>query len=103
MLPFPQPSSSGRAAELLARDGGTSPGTSGFIGFGTMSGDLGYVPAAQSLSQESDQDSALEADFRMALRKLTKRDVITKLKVHNSSVQHRPKGSSTRVFIIIKR
>ena len=46
-----------------------------------MSGDLGYVPAAQSLSLESDQDSLLESDFRMALRKLTKRDVVTKLKV----------------------
>ena len=46
-----------------------------------MSGDLGYVPAAQSLSLESDQDSSLESDFRMALRKLTKRDVVTKLKV----------------------
>ncbi|XP_038059128.1 E3 ubiquitin-protein ligase listerin-like [Patiria miniata] len=76
-----RPSSSGRAAELLAREGaGATAGASGFIGFGTMSGDLGYVPAAQSLSLESDQDSSLETDFRMALRKLTKRDVVTKLK-----------------------
>ncbi|XP_071800460.1 E3 ubiquitin-protein ligase listerin-like isoform X2 [Asterias amurensis] len=75
-----RPSSSGRAAELLARDGSSGATASGFIGFGTMSGDLGYVPAAQSLSLESDQDSTLESDFRMALRKLTKRDVVTKLK-----------------------
>ena len=48
----------------------------GFIGFGSMSGDLGYVP------QTADEiDSKLDADFRMVLRKLTKKDVVTKLKV----------------------
>ncbi|XP_030060139.1 E3 ubiquitin-protein ligase listerin [Microcaecilia unicolor] len=69
-----QPSSSGRAAELLARESGTVPG---FIGFGASQNDLGYVPAVQG---SEDIDSLVDADFRMVLRKLSKRDVITKLK-----------------------
>nr|XP_033798276.1 E3 ubiquitin-protein ligase listerin isoform X2 [Geotrypetes seraphini] len=69
-----QPSSSGRAAELLARESGTVPG---FIGFGASQSDLGYVPAVQG---SEDIDSLVDADFRMVLRKLSKRDVITKLK-----------------------
>ncbi|XP_048348617.1 E3 ubiquitin-protein ligase listerin isoform X2 [Sphaerodactylus townsendi] len=67
------PSSSGRAAELLAKERGTVPG---FIGFGSSS-DLGYVPAVQGAEEI---DSLVDADFRMVLRKLSKRDVITKLK-----------------------
>ncbi|XP_072018345.1 LOW QUALITY PROTEIN: E3 ubiquitin-protein ligase listerin-like [Amphiura filiformis] len=66
-----KPSSSARTAELMARESG---GAMGFIGFGTMSGDLGYVPQTQ------DDDSQLDGDFRMVLRKLTKKDVVTKLK-----------------------
>ena len=50
----------------------------GFVGFGTMSGDLGYVPHTHD-----DSDSQLDGDFRMVLRKLTKKDVVTKLKVIN--------------------
>ncbi|EOA98713.1 Zinc finger protein 294, partial [Anas platyrhynchos] len=69
-----QPSSSGRAAELLAKERGTVPG---FIGFGTSQSDLGYVPAVQGAEEI---DSLVDADFRMVLRKLSKRDVITKLK-----------------------
>ncbi|XP_015278471.1 PREDICTED: E3 ubiquitin-protein ligase listerin [Gekko japonicus] len=69
-----RPSSSGRAAELLAKERGT---VSGFIGFGTSPGDLGYVPAVQGAEEI---DSLVDADFRMVLRKLSKRDVITKLK-----------------------
>uniref|UniRef100_A0ACB8FHJ2 Listerin E3 ubiquitin protein ligase 1 n=1 Tax=Sphaerodactylus townsendi TaxID=933632 RepID=A0ACB8FHJ2_9SAUR len=68
-----RPSSSGRAAELLAKERGTVPG---FIGFGSSS-DLGYVPAVQGAEEI---DSLVDADFRMVLRKLSKRDVITKLK-----------------------
>ncbi|XP_044298639.1 E3 ubiquitin-protein ligase listerin [Varanus komodoensis] len=69
-----RPSSSGRAAELLAKERGTVPG---FIGFGTSSSDLGYVPAVQGAEEI---DSLVDADFRMVLRKLSKKDVITKLK-----------------------
>ncbi|XP_054829197.1 E3 ubiquitin-protein ligase listerin [Eublepharis macularius] len=69
-----RPSSSGRAAELLAKERGTVPG---FIGFGTSPSDLGYVPAIQGAEEI---DSLVDADFRMVLRKLSKRDVITKLK-----------------------
>ncbi|KFQ04198.1 E3 ubiquitin-protein ligase listerin, partial [Leptosomus discolor] len=69
-----QPSSSGRAAELLAKERGTVPG---FIGFGTSQSDLGYVPAVQGAEEI---DSLVDADFRMVLRKLSKRDITTKLK-----------------------
>ncbi|NXW03176.1 LTN1 ligase, partial [Fregetta grallaria] len=69
-----QPSSSGRAAELLAKERGTVPG---FIGFGTTQSDLGYVPAVQGAEEI---DSLVDADFRMVLRKLSKRDITTKLK-----------------------
>ncbi|XP_031815109.1 E3 ubiquitin-protein ligase listerin isoform X1 [Sarcophilus harrisii] len=69
-----RPSSSGRAAELLAKERGTVPG---FIGFGTSQSDLGYVPAVQGADEI---DSLVDSDFRMVLRKLSKKDVTTKLK-----------------------
>uniref|UniRef100_A0A8C3KGL3 E3 ubiquitin-protein ligase listerin n=14 Tax=Neoaves TaxID=3078114 RepID=A0A8C3KGL3_9CHAR len=69
-----RPSSSGRAAELLAKERGTVPG---FIGFGTSQSDLGYVPAVQGAEEI---DNLVDADFRMVLRKLSKRDITTKLK-----------------------
>ncbi|EHB03083.1 RING finger protein 160 [Heterocephalus glaber] len=69
-----RPSNSGRAAELLAKEKGTVPG---FIGFGTSQSDLGYVPAIQGAEEI---DSLVDSDFRMVLRKLSKKDVITKLK-----------------------
>ncbi|XP_058884679.1 E3 ubiquitin-protein ligase listerin-like isoform X1 [Acipenser ruthenus] len=69
-----RPSSSGRAAELLARERGAVPG---FVGFGSSSNDLGYVPAVYGAEEI---DNLVDADFRMVLRKLSKRDTITKLK-----------------------
>ncbi|XP_036098492.1 E3 ubiquitin-protein ligase listerin isoform X3 [Molossus molossus] len=69
-----RPSNSGRAAELLAKEQGTVPG---FIGFGTFQSDLGYVPAVQGAEEI---DSLVDSDFRMVLRKLSKKDVTTKLK-----------------------
>ncbi|XP_010606876.1 E3 ubiquitin-protein ligase listerin [Fukomys damarensis] len=69
-----RPSNSGRAAELLAKEKGTVPG---FIGFGTTQSDLGYVPAIQGAEEI---DSLVDSDFRMVLRKLSKKDVTTKLK-----------------------
>lgn len=50
----------------------------GFIGFGTFQSDLGYVPAIQGAEEI---DSLVDSDFRMVLRKLSKKDVTTKLKV----------------------
>lgn len=71
-----QPSSSGRAADLLARESGVVPG---FVGFGvSTSNDPGYVPAVQGVEEI---DNLVDADFRMVLRKLSKRDAVTKLKV----------------------
>lgn len=58
----------------------------GFIGFGTSQSDLGYVPAVQGAEEI---DSLVDADFRMVLRKLSKRDVITKLKVGVFFVPHK--------------
>ncbi|XP_056322426.1 E3 ubiquitin-protein ligase listerin isoform X1 [Danio aesculapii] len=70
-----RPSSSGRAADLLARESGVVPG---FVGFGvSTSNDLGYVPAVQGAEEI---DNLVDADFRMVLRKLSKRDSVTKLK-----------------------
>ncbi|XP_062870283.1 E3 ubiquitin-protein ligase listerin [Trichomycterus rosablanca] len=70
-----RPSSSGRAAELLARESGVVPG---FIGFGiSTSNDPGYVPAVHGAEEI---DNLVDADFRLVLRKLSKRDVVTKLK-----------------------
>uniref|UniRef100_A0A6I8PFP8 E3 ubiquitin-protein ligase listerin n=1 Tax=Ornithorhynchus anatinus TaxID=9258 RepID=A0A6I8PFP8_ORNAN len=69
-----RPSSSGRAAELLARERGTVPG---FLGFGTSPGEPGYVPAVQGAEET---DGPVEADFRVVLRKLSKKDVTTRLK-----------------------
>ena len=72
---FFQPSSSARAAELLASSGGAG---SGFVGFGALSGDLGYVPLAGG--GVDDADTGVDADFRMVLRRMAKRDATTRLK-----------------------
>ncbi|KAJ8315834.1 hypothetical protein KUTeg_007984 [Tegillarca granosa] len=69
-----RPSSSSHAAQLLSASGSAS---TGFIGFGNLSAGPGYVPASQALD---DMDSSLDSDFRMTLRKLTKRDSTTKIK-----------------------
>ncbi|XP_060689478.1 E3 ubiquitin-protein ligase listerin isoform X2 [Hemiscyllium ocellatum] len=71
---FLKPSSSGKAAELLAKDKGTVPG---FTGFGANQNELGYVPAVQGFEEV---DSLVDADFRLVLRKMSKRDATTKLK-----------------------
>ncbi|XP_076444404.1 E3 ubiquitin-protein ligase listerin-like isoform X2 [Babylonia areolata] len=68
-----KPSSSSRAAELLSQSG-----TTGFVGFGSVGGAQAYVPASQAFD---DVDSGcLDSDFRVVLRKLTKRDATTKIK-----------------------
>lgn len=73
-----QPSSSGRAADLLARESGVVPG---FVGFGTTTTtEPGYVPAVHGAEEI---DNLVDADFRLVLRKLSKRDTVTKLKVRS--------------------
>ncbi|XP_069577301.1 E3 ubiquitin-protein ligase listerin [Brachyistius frenatus] len=70
-----RPSSSGRAAEALTREGGVIPG---FVGFGSaVTSELSYVPAVHGAE---DIDNLVDADFRLVLRKLSKRDVVTRLK-----------------------
>uniref|UniRef100_A0A3Q2YAX3 E3 ubiquitin-protein ligase listerin n=1 Tax=Hippocampus comes TaxID=109280 RepID=A0A3Q2YAX3_HIPCM len=70
-----RPSSSGRAAEVLTREGGAIPG---FVGFDTtLSSELSYVPAFHGAEE---LDTLVDADFRLVLRKLSKRDVVTRLK-----------------------
>lgn len=69
-----KPSSSSEAAKLLL-EAGTAP--TGFIGFGFQMGSPGYVPVSQSLD---DVDTSLDADIRMVLRKLSKKDATTKVK-----------------------
>ncbi|XP_029304637.1 E3 ubiquitin-protein ligase listerin [Cottoperca gobio] len=70
-----RPSSSGRAAEALTREGGVIPG---FVGFDTaVTSELSYVPAVHGAEEI---DNLVDADFRLVLRKLSKRDVVTRLK-----------------------
>ena len=57
----------------------------GFVGFGGLLGspgasNLGYVPMAAGNSE--DVDVCVDAEFRMVMRKLMKRDSVTKLKVN---------------------
>jgi len=66
-----QPSSSSRAASFLHQEGQT-----GFIGFSNLQGNtLGYVPQVQG------DENELSGDLQMFLRKMTKKDTVTKLKV----------------------
>lgn len=70
-----RPSSSGRAAEVLTREGGVIPG---FVGFDTaVTSELSYVPAVHGAEEI---DNLVDADFRLVLRKLSKRDGVTRLK-----------------------
>ncbi|XP_070699650.1 E3 ubiquitin-protein ligase listerin isoform X2 [Pempheris klunzingeri] len=70
-----RPSSSGRAAEVLTREGGVIPG---FVGFdSSVTSELSYVPAVHGAEEI---DNLVDADFRLVLRKLSKRDVVTRLK-----------------------
>ena len=72
-----KPSSSSKAAERLVQDGKT-----GFIGFGGLSeavgNAFGYVP--KSIGDEEDELS-IDSELRMLMRKMGKKDTITRLKV----------------------
>ncbi|KAG8175436.1 hypothetical protein JTE90_028235, partial [Oedothorax gibbosus] len=67
-----RPSSSGQCAELL---GVGSLG--GFVGFGWGKDAPSYVPVT---GQQTDPDMNVDSDFRMVMRKMLKRDAITRLK-----------------------
>uniref|UniRef100_H3CX74 E3 ubiquitin-protein ligase listerin n=1 Tax=Tetraodon nigroviridis TaxID=99883 RepID=H3CX74_TETNG len=70
-----RPSSSSRAAEALSRESGVIPG---FVGFdATANLDLSYVPAVAGVDEI---DNLVDAEFRLVLRKMSKRDVTTRLK-----------------------
>ncbi|XP_056296210.1 E3 ubiquitin-protein ligase listerin [Pseudoliparis swirei] len=70
-----RPSSSGRAAAALTREGGVIPG---FVGFDTaLTSELSYVPAVHGAEEI---DNLVDPDFRLVLRKLSKRDIVTRLK-----------------------
>lgn len=72
-----RPSSSGRSAQLLSASGA---GLSGFVGFGGLAGDCpAYVPPTGQQASD-DVDANVDSDFRMVMRKLTKRDQTTRLK-----------------------
>ncbi|GFR72211.1 E3 ubiquitin-protein ligase listerin [Elysia marginata] len=66
-----QPSSSSQAAQLLAASGHAA---TGFIGF---SNQPAFVPVSETFDEA---ESALDGDFRLVLRKLSKRDTVTKIK-----------------------
>lgn len=55
----------------------------GFVGFGLMgspgASNLGYVPMTAGSAE--DVDASVDSEFRMVMRKLMKRDAVTKLKV----------------------
>lgn len=62
---------------MLAATGGGGF-SAGFIGFGSGTGAAAFVPVSQALE---DEDSGLDPTFRVTLRKFSKRDAVTKLKV----------------------
>lgn len=69
-----QPSSSGRSAELL----GTSMPQ--FVGFSGMK-DGGFGLAGFSLSTPEELDASIDPNIQLVLKKITKKDSTTKLKV----------------------
>ncbi|KAH8020974.1 hypothetical protein HPB51_011030 [Rhipicephalus microplus] len=73
-----RPSSSGRSAQLLSASGAS--GLTGFVGFSSLSRDCpAYIPPTGQHVID-DADSSVDSDFRMVMRKLTKRDQTTRLK-----------------------
>jgi hypothetical protein len=64
-----KPSSSGRTAQLLASSGSVAP--QGFVGFALLS----------SNDNNEDEELSLEPDFRVVLKKMVKKDCVTKVKV----------------------
>ncbi|XP_074644451.1 E3 ubiquitin-protein ligase listerin-like [Tubulanus polymorphus] len=89
-----RPSSSGRAVDMLSAATG---GKMGFIGFDSMN-DLGYVPAAVG---NDEADSSVDPEFRMVLRKFSKKDATTKLKtVQEFACLCKEKGQEAVVAVL---
>ena len=61
----------------------TQEGSTGFVGFGGLVGatgnSLGYVPKSVGTGDDAEYD--MDADLRMLMRKMTKKDTVTRLKV----------------------
>ncbi|KAI1294576.1 E3 ubiquitin-protein ligase listerin [Halotydeus destructor] len=70
-----KPSSSARTAELLTGSGGS---VTGFIGFSAFSTPRNVDQDDKTLTAE--EDTAVDSEFRMVTRKLTKKDSVTKIK-----------------------
>uniref|UniRef100_A0A096M1G1 E3 ubiquitin-protein ligase listerin n=1 Tax=Poecilia formosa TaxID=48698 RepID=A0A096M1G1_POEFO len=93
-----RPSSSGRAAEVLAREGGAIPG---FVGFDTtVTSELSYVPAVHGAEEI---DNLVDADFRLVLRKLSKRDVVTRLKDHDRRIREATQQAFEQLVLKVRR
>ena len=80
-------------------------GTVGFVGFGGLVGspgssNLGYVPMAAGTAE--DVDATVDSEFRMVMRKLMKRDSVTKLKVL-AMVQTKKIDLTYLLILIIKK
>lgn len=62
-------------------------GGGGFLGFEALSGNLGYVPASvQSSSATASAAECSDGELRMVMKRMTKRDGTTKLKVSVTTV-----------------
>ncbi|KAF3840790.1 hypothetical protein F7725_006652 [Dissostichus mawsoni] len=93
-----RPSSSGRAAEALTREGGVIPG---FVGFDTtVNSELSYVPAVHGAEEI---DNLVDADFRLVLRKLSKRDVVTRLKDHDRRIREATQQAFEQLVLKVRR
>ncbi|GBM96192.1 E3 ubiquitin-protein ligase listerin [Araneus ventricosus] len=80
-----RPSSSGHSAELLGVSG--QPLT-GFVGFDALDKDTAsYVPVTGQHATEA-ADSSVDSDFRMVMRKMLKRDAVTRLKAVQEFGEH---------------
>ncbi|XP_039275962.1 E3 ubiquitin-protein ligase listerin [Nilaparvata lugens] len=69
-----RPSSSGRSAELLGS------GVTSFVGFSTVK-EAGYVPVLSGFAEEVYQN--INTNFQLVLKKMNKKDSVTKLKALN--------------------
>lgn len=69
-----KPSSSARAAELMQQV------SNSFVGFGLNSGHLLTTPIGAGMLLDDAFDASLDGDLKMSLRKLSKKDPLTKSK-----------------------
>jgi E3 ubiquitin-protein ligase listerin len=79
-----QPSSSGRAAELL---GAQIPAFVGFTAVENYTGFMPVVPGFVTAESINDEDSTLDENYQMILKKMTKKDPTTKVKALQEFVE----------------